>query len=101
MSISQNVISANDLRSGLNVYFIKDGENSRWDLDISKATLLDESHVTEAFDLAKTDVEKNIVVDCLIVALDDNHHPTTTREKIRAKGPSTPYGHDAASPKNL
>lgn len=100
MSISRNVISANDLRSGLNVYFIQDGKESRWDLDISKATLFDEAHVTEAFDLAKTDVDKNIVVDCLIVALDKNHDPTTTREKIRAEGPSTKYGHDASSSPN-
>jgi len=93
MSSPLNIISANDLRDGLNVYFVQDGAGSRWDRDISRASVYDEDSLTPAFDLAKQDMDNNIVVDCLIVAVDEHHTPLTTREKIRAAGPSTKYGH--------
>lgn len=93
MSTSLNVISANDLRSGLNVYFIQDDAGCRWDIDISKASIFDETNLTSAFDLAKKDLDNNVVVDCVIVSVNKDHIPTTTREKIRSMGPSTKYGH--------
>ncbi|MCK5425212.1 MAG: DUF2849 domain-containing protein [Emcibacter sp.] len=93
MSTSLNVISANDLRSGLNVYFVQDEAGGRWDMDISKASIFDETNLTSAFDLARNDIDNNVVVDCVIVPLNNDHTPTTTREKIRSMGPSTKYGH--------
>ncbi len=87
-----NIISANDLRDGLNVYFIQNGGNARWDRDISLATIYDEDELSTAFDRAKQDMDNNIVVDCIIVPVDDNHNPVTTRERIRAGGPSVKYG---------
>lgn len=93
MSTSLNVISANDLRSGLNVYFIQDGGDNRWDIDISKAATFDEESLASAFDQAKKDMAGNVVVDCVIVPVNDSRIPLTTRERIRSKGPSTKYGH--------
>lgn len=97
MSTSLNVISANDLRSGLNVYFIRDSSGNRWDIDISKASIFDETNLTSAFDLAKEDMGNDVVVDCVIVPVNENHIPITAREKIRSTGPSTKYGHAASS----
>jgi len=93
MPKSLNIISANDLRSGLNVYFIQDDDNNRWATDIDEATLYDEGEVTAALLRAKQDMDKNIVVDCFIVPVDEAKNPLTTREKIRAEGPSSNYGH--------
>ena len=91
-----NIISANDLRSGLNVYYVQDGGGSRWDTDISRASVYEDDTLSQAFDLAKQDIDNNIVVDCLTVAVDDTHVPLTTREKIRSSGPSSKYGHGTA-----
>ena len=93
MSASLNVISANDLRSGLNVYFFQDGSKGHWDTDISKASVYDEGAINAAFGLAKKDLGNNIVVDCVIVPVDEDHLPTTAREVIRSTGPSSKYGH--------
>ncbi|MCF8473062.1 MAG: DUF2849 domain-containing protein [Emcibacter sp.] len=94
MQNSLNVISANHLRSGLNVYFIQDENKGHWNPDISLATLYDENTVQASFEMAKQDLDKNIVVDCVIVQVDANHNPLTTREQIRAGGPSIQYGHN-------
>jgi len=96
MTSPLHIISANDLRSGLNVYYTGDGGEGCWDTDIAKATAYEEDAVDAAFDQAKRDMDANIVVDCLIVPVDEKHTPLTTREKIRAGGPSTRYGHKAA-----
>ncbi len=93
MTDSLNIITANHLRSGLNVYFIQEGADSRWDTDISKASVFQEDDLAAAFDRATRDMADNIVVDCAVIPVDKNHHPLTTREKIRAAGPSTRYGH--------
>jgi len=93
MTDSLNIITANHLRSGLNVYFFQEGPDSRWDTDISKASVFPEDDLAEAFDRAKRDMADNIVVDCAVIPVDKNHNPLTTREKIRAEGPSTRYGH--------
>lgn len=93
MSSSLKVISANDLRSGLNVYFFQEGSEGHWDTDISKASLFDDEAITVALDLAKKDLTNNIVVDCLVVSVDKDHVPTTVREVIRSTGPSSKYGH--------
>ena len=93
MTYPLNIISANDLRSGLNVYFVQDGDDSRWDTDISQASVYEKEMLAPAFDLAKQDMANNIIVDCLAVAVDANHVPLTTREKIRGSGPSSAYGH--------
>lgn len=95
MAHTLSIISANDLRSGLNVYFVQGGGDSCWDTDVSRASVYEKENLTPAFDLAKQDMAKNIVVDCLTVAVDDNHIPLTTREKIRSSGPSSKYGHGA------
>ncbi len=92
-----NIISANDLRDGLNVYFIQDGDNARWDRDISLATVYDGEVLSAAFDRAKQDMDNNIVVDCIIVPVDENHNPVTTRERIRAAGPSVKYGNQVTN----
>ena len=92
MNDPHNIISANDLRSGLNVYFVQQGDQHHWETDSSKASVYDEETVKPAFDLACEDMARNLVLDCLIVPLDSNHTPLTTREKIRAQGPSTKYG---------
>ncbi len=97
MSTSLHVISANDLRSGLNVYFIQDGAGSRWDTDISKASAFDDASLASAFDLAKEGLDNNIIVDCVVVPVNDSHIPLTAREKIRSTGPSTKYGHEVNS----
>ena len=93
MTTPLNIISANHLRSGLNVYFIQDDADNRWDTDIAKASVYDADHLMPAFDQAKQDMDNNIVVDCLIVEVDAHHTPLTTREKIRGAGPSSKYGH--------
>ncbi|PCI43793.1 MAG: hypothetical protein COB49_11740 [Alphaproteobacteria bacterium] len=93
MSPSLNVISANGLRSGLNVYFIQDGGDNRWDRDISRASLFNEENLAAAFELAKEDMNNNVVVDCVIVPVNEKHIPLTAREQIRSTGPSTKYGH--------
>ena len=96
MSNSLNIISANNLRSGLNVYFSQnEGQNKgepRWESDSSLATAYSEDQLPAAFERAKQDMENNIVVDCVTVPVDDNHNPITVREKIRAAGPSVKYG---------
>jgi len=97
MTDSLNIITANHLRSGLNVYFIQEGADSRWDRDISKASVFPEDDLATAFDRAKRDMADNIVVDCAVIPVDKNHNPLTTREKIRAEGPSTRYGHAVIS----
>lgn len=94
MTNSLHIISANDLRSGLNVYFIQGENNTRWDTDMTKASVYDDDDsLSAAFDLAKLDMERNVVVECLIVPVDETHAPLTTRERIRAEGPSIKYGH--------
>lgn len=93
MALPLNIISANDLRSGLNVYFVEEGGKGRWDTDISQASVFEKENLAPAFGLAKQDMDNNIVVDCLTVAVNDQHVPLTTREKIRSSGPSSKYGH--------
>lgn len=88
-----NIITANHLRNGLNVYFILEGADGHWDTDISKATAFGEDDLDAAFDRAKADMADNIVVDCTVIAVDKNHIPLTARERIRAQGPSSKYGH--------
>ncbi|WP_417624778.1 DUF2849 domain-containing protein [Paremcibacter congregatus] len=92
MSTPLNMISANDLRTGLNVYFSQEGEATTWHTDAAKASVFAEDTIEAAFALAKKDMDQNVVVDCVIVPVDENHTPLTTREKIRAGGPSTAYG---------
>lgn len=95
MGHSLNIISANNLRDGLNVYFIQGDTGNRWDRDATKASVYDQNNLASAFDLARLDMDNNIVVDCIIVPVDDHHVPLTAREKIRSTGPSTKYGHAA------
>ncbi len=92
MPHSLNIISANNLRDGLNVYFIQNEDEARWDTDISLASVYGENELPAAFDRAKQDMDNNIVVDCIIVPVDGSHNPVSTREKIRAAGPSVKYG---------
>jgi len=92
MSNALNIISANDLRSGLNVYFTQEGGTARWDTDISRASVYDEDNIAPALARAKEDLGNNIIVDCVTVPVDGNHQPFTIREKIRAAGPSVKYG---------
>ncbi len=91
--MSLNIISANHLRTGLNVYFIQNEAGNRWDTDYTKASIYDPEKISEAFDQAQQDMDNNIVVDCVIVPVDKNHVPLTTRERIRSTGPSSKYGH--------
>lgn len=93
MSDSQSIISANNLRDGLNVYFIEDEAGGHWDTDMTRASVYDRDSLEPAFARAQQDMAANIVVDCIPVAVDDNHRPLTMREKIRSQGPSTKYGH--------
>lgn len=97
MNDPKNIISANDLRSGLNVYFVQQENQHHWDTDSAKASLYDAEAVKPAFELACQDMDRNLVLDCLIVPLDSNHSPLSVREKIRAQGPSTRYGHAVTS----
>jgi len=92
MSNSLNIISANDLRSGLNVYFTQHEGTARWETNSALASVYSEDQLSAAFDHAKKDMENNLVIDCVIIPVDDNHKPITIREKIRAAGPSVKYG---------
>lgn len=92
MTHSFNIISANHLRTGLNVYFRQEGETGEWLTQSDKATVYTDETISAAFEMAQKAMDENLVVDCIIVPVDENHAPLTTREKIRAKGPSIPYG---------
>lgn len=93
MSMKKYIITANNLRDGLNVYF-SGKEKSRWLQDLSQASVFEETELEDALKGAKEDMAKNIVVDCYSVEVDENTQPLTMREKIRAQGPSSAYGHD-------
>lgn len=87
-----HIITANNLRNGLNVYFCLEGEKGSWDQDIGKARRFDADGIEAALGQAEKDVAGNLVVDCYSIDVTDEGEPLTSREKIRAGGPSIKYG---------
>lgn len=87
-----NILTANELLSGATVYLAADG---RWQMDIDKARLFaaDEQEELDAIiaatkatgRLVSVETEKAELVDGKIVA-------QRLRERIRAEGPTAPYG---------
>ena len=88
------VITANDLRDGLNVYLIHDAAKVSWTTDFKQATIIDAEHIDEVMALAKADMQDNKIVDAYQIEVGEDNQPLSAREKIRAQGPSIKYGHD-------
>ena len=93
------VLTANTLTDGEVVYLTPEGT---WSLDISTAVVYtDKAGAAQGEDLAAASVEKEEVIDPYLFVVDNQGGaiaPASTREKIRAKGPTirTDLGKQAA-----
>ena len=84
------ILTANELVSGAVVYV---DEQGHWQQDLNKARLFDDAEVRDAVIAAAKatgrivgiEIEKVDVVDGRVI-------PNRLRERIRAEGPTAPYG---------
>jgi len=93
MTDKKQILTANELRSGQNVYFVLDNDEGRWDADIHQATAFSAEEIEAATEKANAFETNNTVVGIYAIPVGDNQAPVSAREKIRAAGPSTQYGH--------
>ncbi|WP_321397425.1 DUF2849 domain-containing protein [Emcibacter sp.] len=87
----KQIITANHLQNGLNVYFVESADSVSWDTDIAAASRFDKEALEAALARAAEGERNNIVVGIYAIEADDD----SAREKIRAQGPSIKYGHEA------
>lgn len=93
------IITANRLRDGTIVYLHAESDDvMSWITDISAATAFGEHEIEAALLKAKRFQEECTVVDIYPTEVAGRNRPLTTREKIRARGPSIKYGHAAVEP---
>ena len=96
--MAQQIVIANDLRSGAVVYLTKDG---RWSPSPDTAALADSDGSAAALlARAERDVESCLVVGAELIDVEaggDHIQPVRLREVIRAKGPTvrTDLGYQA------
>jgi len=85
-----NVITANDLKTGLVVYQMDD---NRWSESVQGAEILtDKKTLAGGLSRAKTAEDKQLVVGVYEIEVehtDGEVQPTRYRERLRAHGPST------------
>ena len=89
------VITANKLREGVIVYLTKDGGVTGWTENIDYAYIAGEDEVDALLDVAKSYEASNVVVGVYAIEIAGSREPLTAREKVRAGGPTIPYGDDA------
>ena len=89
------VITANKLREGVIVYLTKDGGVTVWTENIDYAYIAGEDEVDALLDVAKSYEASNVVVGVYAIEIAGSREPLTAREKVRAGGPTIPYGDDA------
>ena len=89
------VITANKLREGVIVYLTKDGGVTGWTENIDYAHIAGEDEVDALLDVAKSYEASNVVVGVYAIEIAGSREPLTAREKVRAGGPTIPYGDDA------
>jgi len=89
----QKAITANRLSDGLVVFL---GEAGRWSLAIADARLFkDGPELEEALAYGKAQQEARTIVDSYAIdveQVDGKQLPSRFRERIRAQGPTVPYG---------
>ncbi|MEQ9813967.1 MAG: DUF2849 domain-containing protein, partial [Azospirillaceae bacterium] len=87
------IVTANHLRGGDVVYLRSDRS---WTAALAEAALWEGEAVEDGLDIGRTaETDRAVVgVYALDVVVDDagRRHPRTWRERIRAAGPSVPYG---------
>ncbi|MFC7048921.1 DUF2849 domain-containing protein [Emcibacter nanhaiensis] len=86
----KQIITANHLQNGLNVYYVESADSVTWDQDSAAASQFDKEEIEEALHRAAESEKNNVVVGIYAIAADDD----SAREKIRAQGPSIKYGHE-------
>lgn len=86
----KQIITANHLQNGLNVYYVEDSTGVSWVREMDAATTFDKDGIKAALERAAESEKKNIVVGIYAIDAEDD----SAREKIRANGPSTKYGHE-------
>ena len=86
----KQIITANHLQNGLNVYYVENTDGVSWDQDVAAASLFDKEAIDEALHRAAESEKNNVVVGIYAVDAEDD----SAREKIRAQGPSIKYGHE-------
>lgn len=91
-------VTANDLRTGAVVFRRPDG---RWSEEVMAAEIVLTQEAADALlASAKADHEACIVVEPVLVEITmtgNRPAPTRLRERIRAEGPTIPYGEAARS----
>lgn len=89
------VITANGLRDG-GILYLKscDGDNI-WTNDITEALVVPGSELDGIMEAAQASVTDNTVVALYPAEVAGHHDPLSARERIRAGGPTIPYGDDA------
>ncbi|WP_417319802.1 DUF2849 domain-containing protein [Emcibacter sp.] len=84
------IITANHLQNGLNVYYVESDAGVSWEQDIAAATKFAKEEIEAALARAADSEKQNVVVGIYAIDADDD----SAREKIRAQGPSIKYGHE-------
>jgi len=92
---SKKIMTANRLDDGSIVYLALDGGTPRWVHDIKEAHIFGESEVPDMESIAQGEVAANVVVSPYVIDTTVSSAPTSTRETVRAAGPSVEYGHAA------
>ncbi|MAU40298.1 MAG: hypothetical protein CMF31_01630 [Kordiimonas sp.] len=90
-----NVITANRLAEGNIVYLILEEGRGQWTTDLANATIFTDETLAQGQSVAANDMAHNTIVDAYVVSVDQDKNPLSQREKIRAGGPTQPYGKDA------
>ena len=96
-SESYKVITANLLREGSIVYLKTGSDDLTWQPDIDAATMFPESEIDAVLKRAEADPR---VVSVYATEVAGRRSPISARERIRAKGPTVKYGHDALAPED-
>jgi hypothetical protein len=84
------IITANHLQNGLNVYYVESADGVSWDQDFSTASRFGKEEIEAALARAAESEKNNVVVGIYAIDAEDD----SAREKIRAQGPSIKYGHE-------
>lgn len=88
-------ITSNNLKDGFVYFFTKDGT---WTQEFKAAGLYDEASLPDALATAKKDEANQLVVGVYEIDVDtsgDEAKPAKLKERIRAFGPTVPYGYAA------
>lgn len=79
------IVSANDLMTGDVVYLAADGS---WSVLLSQARSFDRNEIADEMAIERNKSDADLVVGAYVLAIGADGLPLSTKERLRAKGPS-------------